>query len=233
MKLSVKDDVLAICKAIAAEQPGWQWSEGLFKNTELGHTIRMVRPGLTFSPGTCHLQPSVRVRNQKVRKLYRQITGGPYGDFTSLILFRRIFKERPNSYQIWRKREGFQYGSRWIGPEDWPECWLIVDEAEPFLRGIFADGRALLDRFYDFSSEENFLRNLPTGPEVWITGGLEQGAGIMVCLAHIILGDFEFVEWFASDAHKTEYPKQQNELDQIIAALPELRRRYAETGKVI
>jgi hypothetical protein len=47
------------------------------------------------------------------------------------------------------------------------------------------------------------------------------------------LGDFDFVVRYRSDDFKTIYPKRTEELNKIIAKLPELKKRYAETGSVI
>jgi hypothetical protein len=55
----------------------------------------------------------------------------------------------------------------------------------------------------------------------------------MFCITLIMLGDFDFIEHYRSDAFKTEKPKRIKDLDAIIAALPELKRRYEDTGSVI
>ncbi|MGO4569269.1 hypothetical protein AB4Z52_30535 [Rhizobium sp. 2YAF20] len=57
--------------------------------------------------------------------------------------------------------------------------------------------------------------------------------GVMVCVVRILLGDFDFVEHYRSDEYKTGKPKRIADLDKIIAALPELRKRYTETGTVV
>ncbi|MEJ0002748.1 MAG: hypothetical protein WDN30_02830 [Pararobbsia sp.] len=62
---------------------------------------------------------------------------------------------------------------------------------------------------------------------------LEKMKGIMLCLVHILCGDFDFVESYRGDGCKTIYPKRIRELDKIVGVLPKLKRRYAETGSVI
>lgn len=101
------------------------------------------------------------------------------------------------------------------------------------MRKVLGDGIRFLEQYYDFSSEENLLRHLPASEKVWVSGGMEEAAGVMQCFAHIVLGDFDFVEYYCSDAVKTVYPKYIADLDKIIAALPELKKRYADTGKVV
>lgn len=77
------------------------------------------------------------------------------------------------------------------------------------------------------------LRHLPISEKVWVHGGMEGAAGVMQCLARIVLGDFDFVENYCSDEFKTAVPKNTADLDKIVAALPGLKKRYAEMGKVI
>jgi hypothetical protein len=102
---------------------------------------------------------------------------------------------------------------------------------------VLADGIGILNKYFDYSSEENLLRNLPTGQKQ--RDGYEENAfyemssGIAHCLAAIVLGNFDFVERYASDDFKTLRPKREAELKKILAALPELKRKFAETGKVI
>ncbi len=53
------------------------------------------------------------------------------------------------------------------------------------------------------------------------------------CLGAIVLGNFEFVERYCSDEFETRTPKRMQDLNRIVAALPELKRRFAETGNVV
>jgi hypothetical protein len=111
-----------------------------------------------------------------------------------------------------------------------------ITEARPLIEAVVKDGMELLVKYYDFSSEENMLRALP--PKYKVFNGspsrvMEESEGVMMCIVHILLGDFDFVKQYRSDDYKTNLPKRIADLDKIIAALPELKRRYAETGRVI
>lgn len=114
---------------------------------------------------------------------------------------------------------------------------LDLSEARPVLRAMMQDGISLLERLYDLSSEENFLKRLPPKYKTRHANSpydeMEKQKGVMVCLVHLLLGDFDFVVNYRSDDYKTVFPKRKKELDAIIASLPELKRRYAETGSVI
>ena len=55
----------------------------------------------------------------------------------------------------------------------------------------------------------------------------------MLCIVRLVLGDFDFVVRYHNDEIPTAWPKRMADVDKIIAALPELKRRYEETGSVI
>lgn len=113
--------------------------------------------------------------------------------------------------------------------------YIDITEAEPVLVAMVKNGIAIMEKYYDLSSEENLLRNLP--PKYTPSKGeyeeMEMQKGVMFCITRIMLGDFDFIGHYRSDAFKTEKPKRIKDLDAIIAALPELKRRYEETGSVI
>jgi hypothetical protein len=48
----------------------------------------------------------------------------------------------------------------------------------------------------------------------------------------MLLGDFDFTENYVSENYQTIFPKRMDHLDKLIAALPELKRQYAATGKI-
>ncbi len=114
---------------------------------------------------------------------------------------------------------------------------LDLSEARPVLQSMMQEGIALIERFYDLSSEESLLRGLPpkysTSHANRPYDEMEKQKGVMICLVHILLGDFDFVVNYRSDEYKTIFPKRKKELDAIIESLPQLKRRYAETGSVL
>lgn len=62
---------------------------------------------------------------------------------------------------------------------------------------------------------------------------LERQKGVMMCIVRSLLGDFDFVERYRSDDFKTIFPKRTVELDKLAAVLPDLKRRYTETGSIV
>jgi hypothetical protein len=99
------------------------------------------------------------------------------------------------------------------------------------------DAIDFINNHYNLSSEQALLNALPTKytlrHEKLIYDEMEKSKGLMLCIVRILLGDFEFVERYRSDDFKTIYPKRIAELDKIMATLPALKKRYAETGSVM
>ncbi len=234
----------ALCNEVAAEFANWSFVSEKFKNRTLKHTDLMVSPCFTFQGGSdnpgCSMQPAVEVAHKRTIKLYQEIFGVKPSR-TSFMRFqtvRNLLHEYPENLRfqghVWLRRRPFVVTGI-DKQEPWPKTWIGFDEAKPAIKGMLADGITLIEKYYDLSSEENLLRNLPPKyvPAVGENEEMEGGLGVMVCVARILLGDFDFVEHYRSDDYKTLRPKRINELDIIIAALPELKRRFAETGKVV
>jgi len=241
---SLKPEIHKLCQELAAEFENWNFVGDEFKNKTLKHTTLIVRPGFTFQGGGdnpgCSMQPTIDVANNKANKLYQEIFGVKCSR-TSFMRFqtvRNLLHHYPENLRfqgyIWHHRQSHVAtgGGKY---EPWPKTWIGLDEARPAIKGMLMDGIDLIEKYYDLSSEENLLRNLPP-KYVPAAGGneeMEGGLGVMVCVTRILLGDFDFVEHYCSDDYKTLRPKRIKELDTVIAALPELKRRLAETGKII
>jgi len=234
MSFSIKHDIQRICTEIGGEFPGWSFTSGEFKNKTLKHTDLIVHLFSDFSDVRCFVSPAAMVANKRTAKLAKKILGYEL-DYLSMILFQRQSEEYqgPNSvFAIWREKTKTVMGPH-RKPIAWPSSWIDLNEAPAYLRKVLRDGIGYLNQYYDLSSEEDLLRHLPTSEKVWVRGGMEESAGVMQCLAHVVLGDFDFVERYRRDEFKTVVPKRIADLDKIIAALPELKKRYAETGEVI
>jgi hypothetical protein len=115
--------------------------------------------------------------------------------------------------------------------------FLDVSEAGALFVNTIRDGIAFICNHYNFASEGEFLRELPARYETrhpntpydeW-----ERWKGVAMCLVRILLGDFDFARRYRNDDFQTIFPKRDLELDRIILALPELERRYVETGSVV
>lgn len=243
-----KDQLYQMCVELAGEFEGWEFASGKFRNKSLRHTDMFILPGFAFDDDSTPLHPAVWIQNKRVSTLCKRLIG--YDLSTSLINFQTIANEL--RYVPENLRAGasiFQNKTLYLEAVHAPgvyddqmvksleESALDLSEARPVLRAMMQDGISLIERFYDQSSEENLLRSLPpkykTRHENSPYDEMEKQKGVMICLVHILLGDFDFVVNYRSDEYKTIFPKRTKELDAIIGALPELKRRYAETGSVI
>lgn len=240
---SLKPEMQALCKDVATEFENWSFVGDQFKNKTLKHTDLIVSPGLTFQGGgdnpSCSMQPSVDIINKRSVKLFKQIFG--YARPTSFIRFqtaRNLLQHYPENLRI----QGYVFQHRQpymvtgVGKQEpWPKECIGFDEARPAIKGLLMDGIELLQTYYDLSSEENLLRNLPPKyvPAVGANEEMEMQSGLMICVTRLLLGDFDFVVHYRSDDYKTLRPKRTKELDTMIAALPELKHKYAETGSII
>jgi hypothetical protein len=214
----------------------------------LKHSVLFILPGFGFNKDNTPLQPAVSILNKKTSVLSKRIIG--YELSTSLVNFQDIPadlyympKHLRITAAIFRDKKLYLEAVHAPGRTDpgavktLEERALDLAEARPVLRAVMQDGISLFERLYDLSSEENFLKALPPKYETRHVNSpydeFEQQKGVMVCLVHLLLGDFDFVLKYQSDDYKTIFPKRKKELDAIIASLPELKRRYAETGSVI
>ena len=72
-----KVEVLDLCKKIALDYDGWEFTAGAFKNKQLKHTIKIINPLWSFSPGSALAQPIAGISNKKIDKIYTQIVSKP------------------------------------------------------------------------------------------------------------------------------------------------------------
>ncbi|MBX3585257.1 MAG: hypothetical protein KF796_01345 [Ramlibacter sp.] len=237
--MTFKDDVYHICNEVAGEFEGWSFATGSFRNKTLKHTELIVSPGFYFRGGGCNTQPDAGVVNRRAAKLFKFFFG------QDLWILRILFQMELEDYyrasphyvtQIFSER--FPAVDMYGRPGPWPEQWIVLTQSKDYLKKVLADGIDVINKYFDLSSEENFLNHLPTGFKKREAGYVENAfyedlGGIMLCIAALVRGDFAFVEKFASDDFKTLIPKREVELKKILAALPDLRRQFAETGKVI
>ncbi len=102
---------------------------------------------------------------------------------------------------------------------------------------VMKDAISFIEGHYDLSSEANMLSGLPVKYTTRHVNSpydqQEKMKGVMLCLVHLLYGDFDFVENYRSEAFGTIFPKRTVELDKIIAVLPVLKKHFSETGSVI
>ncbi|WP_308720557.1 hypothetical protein [Komagataeibacter xylinus] len=236
---TLKGEVLTLCKEIAKKFENWEFSSEQFKNKSLKHTTLIVGLGLGFrrvgSRGEVTVFPSVYLNNKKTMSLCKKILGRPI--YTSGVFFEEIrceltmlpeFAEYTPCFI--QDRVGFIHDG---GPDE--PYWRDISELPSVIERFLMQGISFFERHYDFSSEKNMLEFLPAKYKVSSSGGYreyEQSQGVMLCIIHCILGDFEFVRRYRSDEYKAVFPKKTDDLDKIIECLPQMEKSWREKGYV-
>jgi hypothetical protein len=237
-----KTDLFDLCKEVASEFEKWDFVSGRFINKSLKHTDLSICPSFGFDGRSASLTPAVCVENKRCAALFADLFKIKNKQlFTSIVNFQSFYKELKNTPEY--LRQGcwiFQNKSDILAAAMSEEVKLrCIDLADSHsvLSSMMKDGIAFIEKYYDLSSEANLLKNLPpkytVSPSQSIYSEMEMQKGVMMCVVHILHGDFDFVEHYASSDFKTQYPKRDNELKLILAALPELKRKLSETGNVI
>jgi hypothetical protein len=243
-----KDDLYGVCKEVAAEFPGWDFVSGQFKNKSLKHTDLIIHPGFFFDRGFTPLQPGITINNKKALKLSKYILGIERS--TSIVNFQVIAQTLTNMPEplrlmgtICQDKKSYMEEVRASGRFDEKTVKMLDDtaiditEVRPVLVAMMEDGISFIEKRYDLSSEENLLKGLPAKYTTRHVNSpydeLDKQKGVMMCIVHVLLGDFDFVEHYRSDDFKTLFPKRTEDLDKIMSVLPELKRKFAEAGKVI
>ncbi|WP_076412718.1 hypothetical protein [Shewanella sp. UCD-KL12] len=183
-----KVEVLALCKKIALDYEGWDFTAGAFKDKRLKHTIKLVDPLWSFSPGSALAQPIAGVANKKVDKIYKESVTKT--DWTHRVRHKKFF-------------EGYVAGFRIYD--------LVADDAEARIRKILDEGIELLNKTYDFSSEEALLRSIPFE--------IEQVSGVKNCIIQGYLGNTEFIRKYYNEEVETEYPKRLDDVKKVMEYL--------------
>nr|WP_276509899.1 hemagglutinin repeat-containing protein [Gluconacetobacter entanii] len=239
-KMSVfKNDILALCREAIEGYDGWEFVSDQFRNKSLKHTTLVVEPGLRFDRvgplGEVMPFPVLFLDNKKTMRLYKKILG------TSVHTSRVTFSDIRGSLNM--LPEFLQSTPRFIqnramfieaGGSDKP-YWRDANEFKDVIKRIFLQGVAFFESHYNFNSEKDMLEELPARYAVTASGGYkeyEQERGVMLCIVRCILGDFEFVKRYRSDEYKTVFPKMTEDLDKIIACLPQMKKSWQEKGCV-
>jgi hypothetical protein len=237
--MTFKSELFDICSEVVSEFPDWSFSSGDFKKTISNHSTIKISLGFYFRHGNTPLGPAFFIEHKKSMTLYKKLKIYPRA--TSIVAFQNIaqrLKHTPEAYRTGGMIvEDKKFMMSVAPPSERPRTRILdITESRPVLRATMMDGIELLGELYDFSSEENFLRSLPPKYETRAStipyDEYERQKGVMLCIVHMLLGDFDYVERYSSGDYKTIFPKRP-ELANIVAALPELKRKYAETGKIV
>jgi hypothetical protein len=241
--MTFKSDLFRICAEVARKFEGWEFqSSGVFRNEVLHHTDQVIFPGFHFTSfRSAGVDPVASIHNKRLRALYHRFTGrdGP----TLAIRFSQESADyRGLSTAGYFYPEVVEFRNPSGELQRWPECFRVLAQAESYFRKLLTDGIGFLHAYFDLTTEENLLRHLPTHYK-WMEKGMgnsgalgsfyEGDDGIMLCLAALCVGDFEFLDRYASDDFKTTFPKNKEALEKIIAALPEFRRSFESTDRTI
>ena len=202
--MTLKADVIELCKTVVSEYDDWSYVAGAFKNKSLKHTELFIDPLWVFSGISALAQPVVGLKNKKIEKV-RSVAGlvkHPWS-FGHSILYPGSDTKR---YSL-RIRD------------------IEKDNAEEYLRTVLEKGFDYIKASYDCSSEANLLANLPHY--------LEGENATKYCIARILIGDFDYIEHFYNDEIPTDWPNDKEALEKIIACLPDFKANFARTGAVL
>ncbi|MHA6910401.1 hypothetical protein ACQUJS_18565 [Ralstonia pseudosolanacearum] len=235
-----KSDIYEICREVADEFSGWEFSSGKFKNKKLKHTDLIVHVGFGFEGGATPVQPSIQIINKRVSKLSKGIFGvDGCASMVSLQTVAHTLKYTPEKLRtgFWVVQDKDEFLSLGQASQAVEDVTLDMIEARSALIATMKDGISFIENHYDLGSEEDLLRGLPAKYTTRHVNSpydqMEKMKGVMICLVRILLGDFDFVWNYRNDEFRTLFPKRFAELDNIIGVLPELRRKYDENGSVI
>jgi hypothetical protein len=236
----LKTKLYEICNDVALEFPDWYFSSGEFKNKSLKHSTLAINPGFGFALNKTPLQPAVVIYHKKSMALFKRLNG--YDLPTSIVPFQNVPQLLEHMTEnvrglcsIWADK------NRQINltspSEEAKKRMVDITESRPILLAMMKDGIGLIEKLYHLGSEETFLRNLPPkytpGSEKVPYDEFEKSKGVMVCIAHALVGDFDFAYKYRSDSYSTIFPKKIKEIDNLLEVMPELKIQYAKTRNAI
>lgn len=195
-----------LCKKVALDYDGWEYAAKAFKCKELKHTTKEINFAWTGNAISVSSQPIVAIDNKKIDKIWKVLGIGKRG-----------------WSQFLRVKIPSEFGSScFIRFQD-----LEAENTEGYIRQVLDTGIQMLEDNWDFSSEEDLLRNLPVEkwPEL-----LEDQQGICYCIARLLIGDFYYIERFYNDEIPTRRPKYKHRLEQIMEHIPEYKALYEKKG---
>ncbi|MDF1762320.1 MAG: hypothetical protein P1U57_02825 [Oleibacter sp.] len=214
MSVTLGKQIELLCKKIAKDYEGWEYSAKSFKNKSHKHTDMIVNMLWTGSPISISFQPVVIISNKKIEKIWKKYIVRSVG-WTQ---FLRIMNPEDTKLQYRARIKDIK-----------------GDNAEEYIREVLNIGIHMLEENWDFSSEENLLCNLPVNDSTLPKGEAKLlcgDLGTRYCIAKILLGDFEYIERFYYDEIETPLPKRKDDLEKIMQHIHELRSAYEKKGKL-
>lgn len=231
-----KETVVEICSEVAEEFSGWKFQGGEFRRSVFKKCDIAISGGFSYNSISTVFQPLVLLHHKPTMSLYKKIIGISHP--TSFLEFKSIEGFHGKVKPLWNiglilknKTEFFR-----AAPEANKNAdrYIDVSEVRPVIHAMVQDGISLLDQYYNQTSEINILTSLPPKYEPHYSHdkppGLNGALGIAACIAHIYVGDFEFFNWYRSDACETVLPKKVADLEKIALALPELKKMFGRAA---
>ncbi|MCP5334935.1 MAG: hypothetical protein H7A08_04495 [Oceanospirillaceae bacterium] len=212
MTVSRSKQIELLCKRIAQDHEGWEYISNRFKKKLIGHTIQIIDMGWSISSISASAEPCVGISNKKIQNIWKIVRGN------NPIFSQSIRIMNPVDQRL-------QYRAR---IKD-----LVADNAEGYIRDVLNIGIRMLEENWDFSSEENFLRNLPADDPTLSDGKnglLEDDSGTRYCIARMLLGDFEYIQDFYNDEVKTKRPKRKSDLEKLMQHVADMKSAYDKQG---
>ncbi|MCJ2013610.1 hypothetical protein [Methylobacterium sp. J-076] len=239
-----KQELFDICKEVANRFDGVTFSNNLFTVRIAKFARTQICAGFTFKYGVADMDPSIWVCFRKLGKLTAKYTG--MGDCTSILNYEKIKYEL---IKFPKNKVGLTHIDRKIPAyalenEMYLKNYTLIQDVPELLESMVDDGVRILHKLYDFSSERNFLENMPPKydpPPLDIPmpnyigvpyTEYHRSAGIVMCLVRMSLGDFDFIDFYESDKFNPFAYKYEDMLQRLREDLPELKRRYEETGSI-
>lgn len=181
-----KADIVELCIKVAEDYPDWEFSSLAFKNKEFKHSVKLVDPLWSF-PGCALAQPIAGFLHKKTNVVFKYVYGcsSSWTSHVSLV----------HDHKDYNKSDLWLYD-------------LVDDQVEEKIRKMLNDGIEVIEQTYDFSSEENLLKNMPAD--------LEGQNGVRYCIVKAYLGDFDFVRRYRADEIVTGWPKCYEQIDKVI-----------------
>jgi|GEM_PF-3596594 hypothetical protein len=202
MALTRGKQIELLCKEIAKDYDGWEYSAKAFKDKRLKHTDKVIIFRWTGSSISISSQPIVGMLNKKIEAVWKILNKGK----TERTQFLRIMRPGSN-----------------VHPHRYRITDLEKDNAEGYIREVLDIGMRMLEENWDFSSEEALLRTLPKLLN-------SEDLATRYCIAQMLLGDFDFIQKYYNDEIYPEHVKRKHDLEAIIKHIPEYKALYEKKG---
>jgi hypothetical protein len=189
MKHTVKKtDAIELCKKIANDYDGWEFIGGNFKNKKLKHTDIILDLGLSVSAGRGSIEPSTEALNKKIK-----------------LLDKKIVHEKPLAYTSFIRHASFEENYDFHS-----ELFYTLEDgkAEHVIRHALDVSIEILEKYYNYTDEQEFLENLP----VKVDGPL----AVQYCLVRAYLEDLDYVREYKLEKIESIRPKRHADIDKII-----------------